>query len=823
MKAKRWWRGALTCAMAVGTLAYGASVAAQDEDPVLQDPVFQQQQFVDEDFGPPEPEPPAPPQQPEAPPQAAPQQPDPAPEQPAPPGVRPGLAPEVFVDEPMLPEFPRMQGLQTPDRLPGGRTNRGEEVIDPVHLDFENVPLNRVIESIGAMTGLNFDIDQNIQTPVTIISHEPIPGDMVYEALEAILGSRGFSLVPSVDGHLIKVVPMGQLTEKFPIYIGSQDFPDGYDRFATYIVGVRYADASELANLLTTLGSQNARVDVYARTNTLIITDVADGIRNMLNLLHQLDVPGHFTDTEIFVLEYTRAATLAAQLQDVLLGPEGVPEPQRIDPQAAAQPPARPTAAQQAAARRRAMIPGQEEPLIVGSRQQTLRIVPDERLNALVVLASMGLMERVRDVIDRLDTPTPYEANTMHIYELLNANAETVAERLNAWFGQAPPREGETQAGPSAQIQPFERQVSISTYDQTNALLIMASPQDYKLIEQIVARLDAPRRQVHVEAIIMEVVVNDNFEFSVESTALSESDFFALNNVVELANVLTQGPLAATGAGFTGGLIDGTTEITLPDGTGGMFTQTIPNVPLLMTMLESMTDLNVLSQPNLLTVNNEVATVLVGQEVPFITGTSRSLDQPAVGASVFSRVDRRDVGIMMEVTPQINEGDLVNLEIEVEVSQTVQSDVGADPNIVGPTLQKTNLRNNVQVHDGSVGIIGGLISESTDHSIRQPPVLGDLPLVGWLFRQRSDRRQKRNLVVLVRPHIVKEARDLERVTQFKLDEFNRRSLDVLFERGFIRKVQQRHHVRTEYRPTEEMTAELMRQDSFSRGDMRRSR
>ncbi|MFO7775262.1 MAG: type II secretion system secretin GspD [Candidatus Hydrogenedentota bacterium] len=801
-------RGILAAGAIAVVAAWSGPVWGQEEPPA-EEPV-QQQPEVAPDEG----------QalQPDAP--EAPDAPDPdAPEAPDEPDAV--VHPEM-VDEQVTspsPMEPVQEGLRTPGRDVGERSSLAQEVDteEPVEFDFENVPLNQVIKSVGQMTGLNFDIDENIQTPVTIISHSPIPADRVYEVLESVLKSRGFSMVPAVEGHLIKVVPTGEMSEAYPYYYGREEAPEGFDRFSTHVVPVRHANAEEIATLLTNLGSDNARVDVYAPTNTLIITDVANGVRNMLDFLEQVDQPGYETETEMFVLEYTRAETVAQQVQEVLIGPEGG-EPAARSGDGGSE---RPTAAQQAAARRRAMIPGEDEAVVVGTRQQTLRIVPDERQNALIVVATEGIMEQVRDLIDRLDAPTPYEANNLHVYELMNSDAEAVAEALNNMIGNVAGGEEEAEAGPSGGLRAFERQVSIATYEQTNALLITASPQDYKLVEHLISQLDTPQRQVYVEVIIMEVVINDNFELAVESAALDESDFFALSNVVDLANVMSQGPLAMTGTGFTGGWIEGTTEVTVPDGQGGSVTQEIPNIPLLMTALETMTELEVLSQPSLFAVDNEESRILVGQEVPFISGTRPALEDSDFRSSALTRVNREDVGIMLEVTPRVSEGDYVSLEMDVEVSQTVESPVGADPNVVGPTLSKSQVTNRVVVKDGSVAIIGGLISEDTDKATRQTPILGDVPLLGWLFGQRTSARQKRNLVVLVTPHIVHDDRDSDRLTQAKLGEFHRRNVDILFEQGFIKKLRGRHEMRTEYRPSEEMSEQLMRGGQFQRGDMER--
>lgn len=697
-----------------------------------------------------------------------------------------------------------------PKHLTQVDTTKNEEGIE---INFKETELIEVIKAFAPYIAKNFDVDPTIgKSLVTVINHDKVPEIMAYDVLQAILNARGFTMMDTVEGNLIRVVPINEASDK-PDLRFDYEVPPGYDTFSTHIVQVHYADASELAELLRQLGSKYAVVNVYARTNTLIITDTADGIRRMLKVLSEFDIPGFDTVMDIFFLEAARAEVLATQLQDVLLGPEGQAAGAGAGPQRPV--PVRP---------QRPTIPGQDGPLITGQSAQTLRIVSDERLNALVVVASEGIMGEVQRLIERLDVPTPPETNNFHIYELRHADAEEMETVLNTLVGQAPPREGQQGGGPTGEVQPFEKKITISRFDPTNALVIIASPQDYKLLAEKIAQLDVPQRQVHVEAMIIEVVINDTFELAIETTALAEDDLFALNNVVTLANILVQGPLAAVSGGnqsFAGGFIDGTTDIIVPDGAGGLTQQTIPNVPLLLTALNSLTHVDVLSKPSLTTVDNKEASIVVGQEVPFITGSSRSLDQPSVGASVFSRVEREEVGIKMLMTPQISEGDTILMELEVEVSDTVQSNVGADPNIVGPTLQLSKVTNNVVVPDGGVGIIGGLISEGTDRTQRQPPILGDIPVLGNLFKRRTSERSKRNLVVLVSPHIIKERTDFQRVTDYKLDEFSNANVDILFERGFIKKLRTQHDMRKNYRPSESAIGRVRGGQSFSRGDIRR--
>ncbi|MFO7973019.1 MAG: type II secretion system secretin GspD [Candidatus Hydrogenedentota bacterium] len=716
------------------------------------------------------------------------------------------------------PEIPK-DPYRPKQAAPAGETKEGDEDA-LLTLDFEEENLLDVIKIIGAQTGKNFDIDPQLaQMKVTLISHAPIPASMAYDILGSILQMRGYDMVEVLDGHLVRVVQSGQFIEKNPLRIGREEKPEGYDQVATHIVPIMYANASDLQALLEQLGSEMAIVSVYEKTNMLIITDTADGIRNMLQFIQEIDVPGYETELEIFTLEYTRAEVLATQIQDILgVGADGGgPEERAARPTRVPRRPAQP---------QQQRVPGRQTSTVV-SHEETMRIVSDERLNALIVLASAPLMSQVRELVGLLDTPTDYESDNLHVYELLNATAEDMEEALSAMIGLTPRKEGQEQGGggaATAEIQPFEKKVEITSYEQNNSLLIVASPQDYRVIRELIAQLDVPSRQVHVDAVIMEVTINDNFDLSVELAGIDGEDGFGLNNVVSLATVLTEGPLAAVGdGGAIAGVIDGTTELTIPDGAGGFITQEVPNVPLLLTMLEAITEVNVLAQPGLTTKDNVEAEVVVGQEVPFITGSSRALDQSAVGASVYSRVQREDVGIMLKVVPQISEGDYVSMELEVEVSEVVQSSVGADVNIVGPTLSKSNVTTETVIKDGSTGVLGGLIREATDRSIRQPPYLGDLPLLGWLFRTKSNQRQKRNLVLLVTPYIMKEGIDMDRVTQYRVDQFRKANLDVLFEKGYIKKMKKRHRMRNEYRPTEDRTERLETEQGFGRGDVKRGR
>ena len=668
----------------------------------------------------------------------------------------------------------------------------------PISIQYDEQPLLEVLKNIGALTGRNFEVDPQLKSQkVTIISHHDIQPEMAYEVLEAVLKARGYTLVETLDGNLVRVVPGGQPTgqggispDKLEIFSDNKLEPHiGFDNVAIHLVQLQYVAADQAAELLQKVGAPGNQVHVFNNTNMLLIIDTADGVSNMFEVLKKIDVPGYDVIMEIFELKFTRAEALAEQIEQVLgegSGGSGTQQPNV---------PRRPVVQPRTT---RANVPGQDPSTVVGSAEQTLRVVTDERLNALIVVASEGLMQQVRELIARLDTATPFDSNNMHYVALLHTDAESVAGVLDSVTSVAP-REGSEGGAQDGEVKPFEKKVTITPYEENNALVIIASPQDFAVLQELIDQLDTPRKQVNIEGVIMEVTLSDDFSLSFETAFVDESDFFGLANVVDLANVLSAGPGALTGAGGSIGIIDGTTEVTLPGIDGATTTQTVQNVPFLVRALETLTDVEILSRPNLMMKDNTEGQLTVGQEIGI--PTSQSDINPSSGFTSRNSLSRRDVGIKLSVTPQINEGDYVSMEIDVESSSTVDSGVGIDPNETGATIAKSNVVSEVVVQSGQTGIIGGLIRESSNRTVSQVPWLGDIPLVGNLFRGRSHGRQKQNLVILVTPRIIDRNEEMEMITQSNVDEFYDYQFDAMFEKGFIKKIKGKHRARHKHRPT----------------------
>jgi general secretion pathway protein D len=767
------------------------------------------------------------------------------------PTIRPSERGRLPMTPPGVPRPPSAQVEPSTDNLPkdGGTPDQ------PAKFDFNDMPLTSVVESLAKMTGKNFDVDPTIaNTRVTIITHDEIPPEMAYEVMAAVLNARGFALVPTLDGHMIRIVPVADNSSGDKIRLSKgMDGVGKHDEVSTHIITVEHADAAELATFIKDLGSRNSVVSAYAKTNTLIMTDTADGLRRMFDFLKEVDISGFDTQMEIFTLVYSRAEILSSQIMEVLnetgaspMQRPGMPAQPARPSQPTRVPPMRPT------------VPGQPSSMIVGNKQEVLRIVPDERLNALIVIATNSSMDKVRDLVAKLDTPTPYEANNMNVYKLLNADSEKVEKALNAILGTTPRQGGDKGGGgggvQQGEVQPFEKKVVVTRYESSNALLILASPQDYKVIKELIAQLDVPQRQVLVEAIIMDVSLQDQFGLAVDQAYVEGNDAFGMGNTSNINSLLSltdAASMATSLSSGTAGLALAKQLLSLGNNGGmsvgafqsleakvGNKTYKIPFVPFLIKALETLTDVDILSQPTLTTQDNESADIVVGQELPVPTvrsgysynptgtgtTTNPATNYPAYGMQSYggnSGISRQDVGVKMKVKPHINEGDYVSMETEIEVSEATQSDIGINANELGPTFNKSKVTNNVVVRDGSTSVVGGLIKETANHTRKQAPILGDIPVLGFLFRTKNDTRKKQDVVVLLTPHIIKEGSDLDRLSEYKMEEFRTSNVDALFESGLIKKTKKATYMRTKYRPSVERSEKMREPAKFSRGNIER--
>jgi general secretion pathway protein D len=696
-------------------------------------------------------------------------------------------------------------------------------------MNFQDVDLDQLVKFISEITGRNFILDDRVKGKVTIISPGKISVDEAYAVFNSVLQVKGFTTVPS--GPVIKILPSQEAKSSTvdTVFPGGQQVTG--DEFITKLMKLENVDVNNMLGIVQPLVSANGLLAAYTATNTMIIIDSASNIDRISTILKELDVDVKDRGVEVVRLNYAFAGELAATLAQVLEDPANAAPAATAAPRAGA-------AAAQAAAQARAR-PGiaaaaaNAQPVQGGTGATAYKIIPDERTNALILVAGPLEMRRIKDLIVRLDVPLPFGTGRIHVYYLKHANAFEIVPVLSdliggqggpaglgaglaarglsgqtsfrggrlgqqgglgglgsqfgtgtrgqfggggfggGGFGGAGLGGGGLGGGASGSLRggrggfggaagggvasvagggggEFEGEVRITADPSTNALIINASPQDYETLKQVIVQLDVRRRQVYVEAIVMEVRLETQRALGIEmqgavgtgnGVVLGRVNFSNLNAVGDpLALSSISGLIAAAASNQT---------IRLPNGT------VVPAQQLLITASEGNSDVNILSAPNIVTTDNQEAEIVVGQNVPFIASTSTS--ETNLG-NTFNTIERRDVGITLRLTPQISDGGMVRLDIFEEVSALVPNAlINADE--LGPVTTIRSATTSVVVRDRQTVVIGGLISDGTDNRENSVPFISDIPVLGNLFRTTQGRREKINLLIFLTPHIIRDAKE----------------------------------------------------------------
>jgi len=652
-----------------------------------------------------------------------------------------------------------------------------------VQLDFNDVELAVVIDTIARLTGTNFIYDDKVRGRVTVISPAPMSPDQAYAVFESILQVKGFTTVRTASGTM-KIIPIRDAKESSVETLrGAQTTPDR-DRFVTRLIPLQYIDADAIANTLKPLASKEASMVSYAPTNTIILTDSAANIRRLLGILDAIDVETYKEHLAVIKVRHGDAATLADQLSEIY-GAETSSAPAR---------PRANTAAARRAAARAAASQASSSP-----QAGQVRILTDERTNSLIVLAPRARLEDIRAMVRRLDIPV-LGGGRIHVHYLRHADAEELANTLSSLIsGQPQAPAGGTAARGGAQVQALRAAVTeladgvtVTADVATNSLVIQASQEGYRTLVTVIDKLDIPRPQVLVEALIMEVNVSDgqNLGFNGIARLAGGADVTLVSNT----DADTRGSLGSNGFGDTvAAAVDGAANALLP-GTG-FITNVVRNsldfdddgratggtlIQGIIRANASNGDTNIISAPHILTADNEEAEITIGNDIPIITSRvdSAAGQQNNLASSV--NVERQEIGVTLRVTPQITEGDSLRLRIFQEITglANLTEDVGS-PEEVGPALTNRRVENTVMIADNETVVIGGLISDDYSDNTSKVPWLGDIPFLGWLFKTESRSLRKINLLIFLTPHIVRSPADLEYETVRKREEFRQRSVEAI--------------------------------------------
>jgi general secretion pathway protein D len=664
---------------------------------------------------------------------------------------------------------------------PGGAAEVGS---GEVQLDFNDVELSVVIDTIARLTGKNFIYDDRVRGRVTIVSPTRITVKEAYAVFESVLQVKGFTTVEA-PGGAIKVIPLREAKESNVETVRGEGATPATDRFITRLIPLRYIDAEAIAETLKPLVSKDASLVAYAPTNTVILTDAATNISRILSIVRSIDVETFKEELSVIELRHADAATMAQQLSEIF-GAEVA--------DAAAGGVARlPTRA-----RRPTQAGVQAGSAEIATKGQ-VRIITDERTNSLIVLASRTRTAEIRDVVRRLDVQVP-GGGRIHVYYLKYADAEELANTISALLSGQPaaPTTGGLSGGVgSAQTQLASSQagaaqalrssiselaggVTVTADPPTNALLIQASQEGFKTLSQVIAQLDIPRPSVLVEALIMEVDVTDSIDLGFSGLVRITS---AGNQYV--IGSLTDQVLTSEEGETTGGVLDDLVSALADNpanfvGAGAIETGSTL-IQGLIRASATVNGTNILSAPHILTLDNEEAEIKVGDNIPIISsrvqsaaGIDTNVDDDTTNSLATSQnIERQDIGITLRVTPQISEGDTLRLEIFQEVTAVNEGLTGITGSAqeVGVALSNRKIENVVTVSDEETVVIGGLIDELQQDQETKVPWLGDVPILGWLFKTTGDSIQKRNLLVFLTPHIIRNKAQHAQQTIRKREEF----------------------------------------------------
>jgi len=661
-----------------------------------------------------------------------------------------------------LAVFALHASAQTAPIIPVTESADGEEM---VQLDFSDVEISALIDTIARLTGKNFIYDDRVRGRVTIVSPSPVTIEQAYAVFESVLKVKGFTAIPG-PGGVTKVIPVRDAKESnLETVRGSAPSPNR-DFFVTRLIPLSYIDAESITNTIKPLVSKDASMVPYPPTNTIIITDTASNIQRILTILDVIDIETHKEELAVIKIRYADASTLGEQVAEIYQA-EVAGSTQR-----------RPTRTRRAA--------GKAAPASTastGAGRTPIRIITDERTNSLLILATRNQLVNIRDLVRQLDVPV-LGAGRIHVYYLKHADAEELAQTVNSLLqGQSRTgtvgRTGAAAAAPQtlrSAITELAEGITITADPATNSLVMQASKEAYDTLASVIAALDIPRPQVLVEALIMEVDITDSLSlgFSAALEYINGNLDLAINTA---AKGLTAGIASFPIPGIPGSLTAGQANQE-----NGIYYSAIINAA------SSDGNVNILSAPHILTSDNEEAEIRVGDNIPIITSrVDAAQGGPSLSASV--NVERKDIGVTLRVTPQISEGNTLRLKIFQEISSVNEAltNLTGTADQVGVALSNRQVENTVVVADGETVVIGGLIGEKYGETVDKVPWLGDIPFLGWAFKTTKETTEKKNLLIFLTPHIIRSEADMEFATVRKREEFEQNSGEMIHRSDVIRR------------------------------------
>jgi general secretion pathway protein D len=612
------------------------------------------------------------------------------------------------------------------------------EAAKSYNIDFNDVDIRQVIETVSEVTGRNFLVDDRVQGKVTVIGPKSLTAAEIYQVFLSILQVKGFAMVPS--GKINKIVPAANIASYgIQMKVGRAEGVYGTDAYVTQVIPVQYTEAEALKNLLAPLIPKTDSITAYPPTNLLIVTTTESLLNRVSQVIAMVDVPGAREEVRIIQISYAPVQDLAAKITQVIQSQSGVSAPAR-----------KPARGQQPAA---------------VAAPSTARIIADERTNSIIAIGDSQSLDRIEELVAKLDVSVPEGAGKIHVYYLQHADANELSSVLSGIpfadtlsQSEGAPAAAGAKAAPRApaRLPNAKSDISIVADTATNALVITATAEEYEALKAVIAKLDIPREQVLVEVLIAEVSFTKTLELGVEWRVARDFDGDVLGIAGSGFGELDQ-TVASLPALPNNGLVVGAigNEIVF----NGV---TMPNMGALIRALKTDSDINILSTPTIVTMDNREAEIVVGQTVPF--QTSQKFDSNNQPIYTF---DYRDVGLTLRLTPQINSSRFVKLDIFSKLEALVSNAIGTQA--LAPTTLKRQANTTVVVKDGHTVVIGGMIRDDKIENVSQVPILGSLPLIGPLFRSTSTRSEKNNLLIFLTPHVISNSQQLQSIAGERVD------------------------------------------------------
>jgi general secretion pathway protein D len=581
-------------------------------------------------------------------------------------------------------------------------------------LNFSDVDISTMVKFISDLTGKNFILDEKVKGKISVFSPAKLSEEEAFNVFTSVLELKGFVVVKA--GRVYKIVPKNEAKQAGVKLLSPADKVPVNDSYVAQVIPLQRMPSQDAVNFLQPVVSKDGYVASFGPANMLLVVDSAFNMQKILDIVKTIDTSMYREGAEIVFLNHASADNVAEIAREWLYGRDF------------------------SSRNRVQTIQGQSSG--VGGL-----LVPDTRLNAVIIFGTEQDKAEIKKLISMVDVVPPTASSKINVYYLENADSAEVAKVLDGMIKGAASSTSGAQAG-AKQQSPFEGSaVSITPDKSTNSLVVMASPTDYQNLVQVIQKLDRRRRQVFVQALIAEV---------------------SLDKLREIGTQLGVGGAGTDGSIAAAGVLDPFNFLGASNPQQQAVVQILQglannvNFSAVLKLLDQNGAINVLSTPNILTSDNKEAEIFVGENVPFLTQTNLS----STGLSQQS-IERKDTGITLRLTPQITEGEYIKLDIYQEIS-AVKQNKGQATDLV---TTKRSAKTSVVVKDTDSVVIGGLIQSRDEDNINKIPILGDIPLLGYLFKTKTTSRSKTNLMILLTPRIIRDAEDLAAVSEQQKNRF----------------------------------------------------